>query len=163
MPVIRLDHMVIAVSDWQRPSTSIVRLSAPRSSTAAPTGSAFASRSCNSMSTVRASTRRPTWSACRCPLETVISAFAGTARSRKLLRTFDYTTSKWRPVPRPGAGGRTEHGRLRVVADVSDGGSTAVTGFHGISCHRTATPSDRRRSACSRRTLPGERCRSCER
>jgi hypothetical protein len=98
VPVIRLDHMVIAVSDWQRPSTSIVRLSAPRSSTAAPTGSAFASRSCNSMSTVRASTRRPTWSACRCPLETVISAFAGTARSRKLLRTFDYTTSKWRRV-----------------------------------------------------------------
>ena len=119
MPVIRLDHMVIAVSEWQRPSTSIVRLSAPRSSTAAPTGSAFASRRGTQCPRSGLLPEDQRGRACRRPLETVISASLGrTDRgSCAHLRLHDVEVETG-PVPRPGAGGRTEHGRLRVVAEL---------------------------------------------
>jgi len=119
VPVIRLDHMVIAVSEWQRPSTSIVRLSAPRSSTAAPTGSAFASRratQCPRSGFLPEDQRGPLagppgnsdicfrWDG---PIEEAVAH----------LRLHDVEVETG-PVPRPGAGGRTEHGRLRVVAEL---------------------------------------------
>lgn len=76
---IRLDHVVIAVSDWERSvdfyrgvvGVEVIDCGAGRV--------CFRSGRRNSASTVQAYTRRPMWPACRCARETVISAFAGTA------------------------------------------------------------------------------------
>ena len=91
---IRLDHVVIAVSDWER---SIDFYCAVVGAEVIDRGRG---RVCFRIGETqlnvhgRASTRRPTWPASRCAPEIVISAFAGTVRSRKLLRTLVATRGR---------------------------------------------------------------------
>jgi len=95
---IRLDHVVIAVSDWDR-STDFYR-----AVVGAEVIDRGADRVCFRIEERQLNVHGPGFypktnvARLPVPLETVISAFAGTDRSRKLLRTFDYTTSKWRRV-----------------------------------------------------------------
>ena len=96
MTDIRLDHAVIAVSDWER---SIDFYRAVVGAEVIDRGAGLVCfRIGETQLNVHGAGFYPETNVAGLPVRpgTLISAFAGTARSRKRLRTFDYAASKWR-------------------------------------------------------------------